>query len=224
MLSVFSVLADVAQFDVNLSENNGGKISPLSTSKFFTETGTVYLALSFGTTLVLMLLIVYRIMSINTRNRAIWEKNSLDDAYGPSASRVRSAVEILVESSMMYAISIFVLFVLLAIENPTYVYAQAVVTQITVGTSACAYHVACSRLKGLAPTLILTRISLGLARPPETWTSSRPTNFTSVHFGNAVGMEGGGESQASRSTPARGTGTDSTVSAGYSQHAKAASS
>lgn len=85
-----------------------------------------------------MLLIVYRILSISLQNRAMWKDASDETVVWSSNFKASfTAVEILVESSMLYAVSIFALFVLLASGHPTYFYAQAVVTQITVSTYSC---------------------------------------------------------------------------------------
>jgi len=137
---MFPKITNITQVETNLS-----------TSTFFRNTGTIYLALSVATTFLVTVLITYRIVSIQVMNRtALGPQDNSQLNTGGSITRV---LEIVVESAMLYSISALVLLVLLAKGDVTYRYAQSVVSQVT----------------GIAPTLILARITLGFARPTASW-------------------------------------------------------
>ena len=63
------MLSDIAQVKVLYG---GDQFTAFTTSSFFVNTGTVYLALSFGTTLVITMLITYRILSVHRTNKSIF--------------------------------------------------------------------------------------------------------------------------------------------------------
>lgn len=146
--TVFSVLADFAQIKSAEKVQN-----VLLDSKLFIDTGTIYLSLSFATTLVVTILISYRILSIDRSNRKLVGEDR------ESRSLYYHALEIVIESAALYSIAELALLILLVRALPTYKFAQDVVAQVT----------------GLAPTLILARISLGLARPSSSWIQTNST-------------------------------------------------
>ncbi|KAF8961060.1 hypothetical protein BDZ97DRAFT_1921587 [Flammula alnicola] len=117
-------------------------------SQNFIDTGTPYLGLSLATTLLVTIFIMFRIYQVSSE---------LQKQSGGRFSLYTSATEIIVESALLYSVSLLVLMVLIVRMNSNYIYVQNIVAQTT----------------GLAPTLILARISLGLARSSDTWQSSR---------------------------------------------------
>jgi len=108
---------------------------------------TALYSTSLATTLYCTGVIVYRIVQIGNRSRA-----------GPGLSSYRGVIEILVESSALYCVA--TLFALIAYmhSGPASEFASAFWTSIT----------------GIAPTLIVSRVAAGDARPDQTWNSQGP--------------------------------------------------
>lgn len=158
--TAFSVLSDIAQINIAIEDIHSKTNKCFASNKFFTNTGTIYLALSFGTTLVVTTTIIWRIVKVDAM-KGVFNGGSGDGsprrlglglgsglgsnsgrASRLSLPRLTGAVEILVESSMIYAISILSLFILLIKGSPRFMFAQAVVAQITVRSpthSPCVY-------------------------------------------------------------------------------------
>ncbi|KAJ7301956.1 hypothetical protein DFH08DRAFT_978288 [Mycena albidolilacea] len=131
----------------SIQEQAAYVINPNLDRNTYIDFATPYFALSLVNTCLATLLIIFRIITMTDR--------TLRTSRG--YSRV---IEIIVESALLYSIAMAVLLPLLVTESPNDVYAQAVVTQIT----------------GIAPTLIVARVTFGLARPDETW-QAPPTLF-----------------------------------------------
>ncbi|KAJ7884572.1 hypothetical protein B0H14DRAFT_2339083, partial [Mycena olivaceomarginata] len=107
---------------------------------------TPYFSLSLVTTCLSTLLIIFRIITMTERTTR----------KSRGYSRV---IEIIVESALLYSIAMAIFLPLLVTDSSNDAYAQAVVGQIT----------------GLAPTLIVARVTFVLARPDETW--QQPTTM-----------------------------------------------
>ncbi|KAJ7275984.1 hypothetical protein C8J57DRAFT_1505286 [Mycena rebaudengoi] len=112
----------------------------------FIDFATPYFALSLVTTCLATLLIIFRIITMTERTTR----------KSRGYSRI---IEIVVESALLYSIAMAIFLPLLVTDSSNDAYAQAVVGQIT----------------GLAPTLIVARVTFGLARPDETW--QQPTTW-----------------------------------------------
>jgi len=152
--TVFSVLADVAQIT-----NIAGIEKNLASNSLFINTGTIYLALSFSTTILITILIAYRILKVDSET-----KRALGKELEVSARvKYTNVIEIVVESAALYSLAEMILLILLVRADPNLRYAQNMVAQIT----------------GIAPTLIVLRITFGLARPASTWIRSDPIQFAS---------------------------------------------
>ncbi|KAF8149208.1 hypothetical protein K438DRAFT_1625204, partial [Mycena galopus ATCC 62051] len=129
----------------------------------FVDYETPYFALSLVTTCIATVLIIIRIITLSD------ETTRKSRGY----SRV---IEILVESALLYSVPMAIFLPLLVRDGPNAGYAQAVVQGVT----------------GLAPTLIVARVTFGLARPAETWqktttkfnTSSANISVTRVTSGS----------------------------------------
>ncbi|PBK70157.1 hypothetical protein ARMSODRAFT_956238 [Armillaria solidipes] len=115
---------------------------------------TVYLSLSLGTTLFCTTLIIYRIIRVGR----------YPDNSGTSLSAYRGVIEILVESALLYAISLIFWMAFLLENYPASPYPEMIYVSIT----------------GIAPTLIVGRVASGQARPNDSWKSS---SVSAIQFG-----------------------------------------
>ncbi|KAJ7263131.1 hypothetical protein B0H12DRAFT_294057 [Mycena haematopus] len=134
----------------------------------FVDYARPYFSLCLVTTLLATVLIVFRILWL-TRDQA----GTAFSGYG-----YRAIIEMVVESALLYSTTLIVYIVLLfgADTSNNDGYAQAVLIQMT----------------GIAPTLIVARVSFGLARPSSSWQRTPKTanfNLTSsvdiskqIHF------------------------------------------
>ncbi|KAJ7643134.1 hypothetical protein DFH06DRAFT_1427081 [Mycena polygramma] len=114
-------------------------------------------------------------------------------------------VEVLVESALLYSVTLAVFLPFLVRASVNDGYPQAVLVQMT----------------GIAPTLIVARVSLGLARPDETWQnpttslafarrskSELPTTSGSSHSHAAVSLRFAGPSKSDSELPTRSSRSD----------------
>ncbi|KAF8580779.1 hypothetical protein K439DRAFT_1518621 [Ramaria rubella] len=89
----------------------------------FIDTGTPYLALSLTTTLLVTILISYRIWSISSGAHSALEKPFFKSIYS-------TAIETVVESALLYSISLLIMVVLIVRKDPTYRYLEDITAQI----------------------------------------------------------------------------------------------
>ncbi|KAJ7740460.1 hypothetical protein DFH07DRAFT_751670 [Mycena maculata] len=118
---------------------------------------TPFLSLSLAVTLYTTGLIAWRIIHVQryAQTHGVKEVGSV---FSP-------VLELLIESSALYAASLFVFVVLLAMKNSNQNYLQNIHVQIT----------------GIAPTLLIFRISIGHTRKDEEWSSpNSELKFTST--------------------------------------------
>ncbi|KAJ6564635.1 hypothetical protein B0H19DRAFT_913616, partial [Mycena capillaripes] len=101
---------------------------------------TPFLSLSLAVTLYTTGLLAWRVIQV----QRYFHKHGLNQSNG----RFSPVLEILIESSALYATSLLVFVVLLAINSPKQAYPQYIHPQIA----------------GIAPTLLVFRISAGHAR------------------------------------------------------------
>ncbi|KAJ7738058.1 hypothetical protein DFH07DRAFT_752699 [Mycena maculata] len=140
---------------------------------------TPFLSMSLVVTLYTTVVIAWRIIRVQQYAKKHGIKRVNFD-YSP-------VLEIVIESSALYATSLFVFVVLLAMKNPNQNYLQNIHAQIA----------------GIAPTIMIFRIAVGHARKNEDWTSpgsdldlgssvetSRPRGPD--HLTGMDGVEGGG--------------------------------
>ncbi|KAJ7445651.1 hypothetical protein FB451DRAFT_1292718 [Mycena latifolia] len=124
----------------SIAEQAAYIINPKLDRNAFVDFATPYFSLSLVTTCLATILITFRIISMTE----------------PAARKARGygrIIEIVVESAILYSVSLIVFLPFLVKGSFDDGYPQAVVAQMT----------------GIAPTLIVARVSFGLARPDETW-------------------------------------------------------
>ncbi|KAJ7062764.1 hypothetical protein C8F01DRAFT_1251575 [Mycena amicta] len=143
---------------------------------------TPFLSLSLGVTIYTTGMISWRIVRVQ-RNSAM----SGVEREGPG-SDLSKALEILVESSALYAASIFVFVVLLALKSEKQSYSQDIHTQIA----------------GIAPTLLIIRIFAGHSRQDAEWSGGK----SSLQFAS----RGGGQTTTDASEHAEYSRTPTTLS------------
>ncbi|PBK63205.1 hypothetical protein ARMSODRAFT_546261 [Armillaria solidipes] len=115
---------------------------------------TLYVAFIIATTLWCTLMIVFRILSVGRAS----------NGSGRPFRVYRHVIEILVESSALYAISLLLDIVLVVRQNTANYYTD-VVAAFT---------------RGVAPTLLIGRVAAGQARPDDSWEGSV---MSSLQFG-----------------------------------------
>ncbi|KAK0457369.1 uncharacterized protein EV420DRAFT_1644127 [Desarmillaria tabescens] len=118
---------------------------------------TMYLSFSLATTLLCTTLIIYRIVTVRRS----------PDGISAAARVYRGIVEILVESALLYAISLILSIVLIARGGAASAYPQIIYVTIT----------------GIAPTLIMARVASGQARPNDSWQAS---HVSALQFGSGT--------------------------------------
>ncbi|KAF7334529.1 hypothetical protein MVEN_02282700 [Mycena venus] len=118
-------------------------------SNAFVDYARPYFSMCLVTTLLATVLIVFRILWL-TR-----------DHTSAAFSGYRAVIEMVVESALLYSITLVVYIVLLFGPDTSNNdgYAQAILIQMT----------------GIAPTLIVARVSFGLARPSSSWQRTSKT-------------------------------------------------
>nr|GAT43303.1 predicted protein [Mycena chlorophos] len=128
----------------------GTYISSGGNPNSFVDYAIPYIAMCLVTTLLATSLIVFRILWL-TRAR---DQNGARNGNG-AFSGYRVVIEMVVESALLYAINLSIYLALLFGPDTSNSdgYAQAVLIQMT----------------GIAPTLIVARVSFGLARPSSSW-------------------------------------------------------
>jgi len=130
------------------------KTAPGTLSERFISLSTPYFALTLVTTVYTAGMITLRIFQTRRQARNV----------GHLAQPYSKMMEILVESALLYAATTFVLVVLFAMKVEALSYAEAVQAQSS----------------GIAPTLIILRVSLGYARPDSQW-STKSTTTTAAN-------------------------------------------
>ncbi|KAJ6620503.1 hypothetical protein B0H10DRAFT_2021828 [Mycena sp. CBHHK59/15] len=123
-------------------------INPSLDRHTFVDFATPYFALSLVTTLLATLMIILRILMMTKFSPGIAK------GYG-------NVIEIVVESAALYSITLIVFLPFLVSGSFNDGYPQAILVQMT----------------GIAPTLIVARVSFGLARPDETWAEQTNSFF-----------------------------------------------
>ncbi|KAJ7152717.1 hypothetical protein C8R43DRAFT_842260, partial [Mycena crocata] len=115
-------------------------INPHLNRESFIDFATPYFSLSLATTLLSTLLMILRIVVVTRIGGGTLR------GYG-------QVIELIVESAILYSLTLIVFLPLLVDHAFTHAYPQAILAQMT----------------GIAPTLIVARVSFGFARPSESW-------------------------------------------------------
>ncbi|KAK0220889.1 hypothetical protein EDD85DRAFT_960426 [Armillaria nabsnona] len=114
----------------------------------------LYAAIILATTLWCTFMIIFRILSVGRASTGSWR----------SFKVYRHVIEILVESSTLYAISLLLDIVLLACQNIAEHYMDVIA----------------AFARGVAPTLLIGRVAAGQAQPDDSWEGSV---MSSLRFG-----------------------------------------
>lgn len=144
----------------SIAEQAAYIINPNLDRNSFVDFATPYFALSLVTTSLATVLIIFRIMTMT-------------ESATRKSRGYRRVIEVVVESAVLYSVSLIIFLPLLVAESLEDGYAQAVVVQMT----------------GIAPTLIVARVSLGLSRPDGTWGAPQSTLQSSLGFARRSGSE-----------------------------------
>ncbi|KAJ7926466.1 hypothetical protein B0H13DRAFT_2313566 [Mycena leptocephala] len=165
-----------------LASTGFGMLTVFETARFiksggdpnaFVDYAKPYFSLCLATTLMATLLIVFRIVWLTRGN------------VGLGFTGYRAVIEIVVESAFLYSATLIVYIALLfgSMTTDNDGYAQAVLIEMT----------------GIAPTLIVARVSFGLSRPSASWQrttkpSFAPTSVTdsttnTIQFSRNVDLE-----------------------------------
>ncbi|KAJ7459259.1 hypothetical protein FB451DRAFT_1182284 [Mycena latifolia] len=124
----------------SIAEQAAYVLNPNLDRDSFIDFATPYFSLSLVTTCLATVLIIFRIITMTE----------------PATRRSRGygrVVEIIVESALLYSVTLIIFLPLLVTASADDGYAQAVLAQMT----------------GVGPTLIVARVTFGFARPDETW-------------------------------------------------------
>ncbi|KAJ7463823.1 hypothetical protein B0H11DRAFT_2019058 [Mycena galericulata] len=140
VLPILTCLASTAVGFVAVYDSAHYNTTPLN---IFVEVATSNFSLTLATTLMATLLILFRI---------VWVTRGQSDL---GFSGYRAVIEMVVESAFLYSATLIVYIALLfnSTNNDNNGYAQAVLIEMT----------------GIAPTLIVARVSFGLSRPSSSW-------------------------------------------------------
>ncbi|KAJ7207320.1 hypothetical protein C8J57DRAFT_767000 [Mycena rebaudengoi] len=125
----------------------------------FIDYARPYFCMCLVTTLMATILIVFRILWLTRDQNGV-----------RAVSSYRSVIEIVVESALLYSLTLIAYIVLLFYSDTSDNdgYAQAILIQMT----------------GIAPTLIVARVSFGLARPSTSW--QRTTKTANSRFASTT--------------------------------------
>lgn len=149
---------------------------------------TPFLSLSLAVTLYTTGLLAWRIIRVQNYS----QKQGLSKDNG----KFSPALELVIESSALYAASLLVFVVLLAMKSPNQAYPQDIHPQIAVcpkvSQHSCAHE---THSQGIAPTLLIFRITAGHARREEEWTSPAKLEiqFTHTTESSHAGFSSAGE-------------------------------
>ncbi|KAJ6596422.1 hypothetical protein DFH09DRAFT_130892 [Mycena vulgaris] len=162
VLPILTCLASAAFGFVAVDESVHYSSTSFST---FQKISTTNFSLTLATTLMATLLVVFRIIWVTRGNSKL------------GFPGYRAVIEVVVESAFLYSATLAIYIALLFNSgdetNNNDGYGQAILTEMT----------------GIAPTLIVARVSFGLSRPSSSWQRStnggssgisRPIHFTSI--------------------------------------------
>ncbi len=138
----------------------------------------LYISFNIATTILCTLLIIYRIITVSHA--------------GMGVRSFRGIIEIIVESALIYSITLLVYLVLVACNSDKgpYLDLLAALTRVClIHLLFCSLALMLTSLKGIAPTLIVGRVAAGHARPDESWKESITS---SLHFGHHSGDQSQG--------------------------------
>ncbi|KAL0577689.1 hypothetical protein V5O48_004293 [Marasmius crinis-equi] len=128
-------------------ESSGDAFTAIKRQHDFVAFSTAYFVLSIATSVITTFFLAMRIILVQ---RAAFK------ATGRRDNPFSAAIEIPVESAVLYSISLLIFVVLNVTKNPNAFYAQNIHAQVT----------------GLTPLLIVLRVAAGHSRPDTAWSVS----------------------------------------------------
>ncbi|KAJ6612622.1 hypothetical protein B0H10DRAFT_2222970 [Mycena sp. CBHHK59/15] len=151
LLPLLCTLAGAGLGFRSVAEQAAYVINPNLDRNSFVDFATPYFALSLVTTALATILIITRIVTLTE------SATRKSRGYG-------CVIEVVVESALLYSVTLIVFLPFLVRASDNDGYPQAILAQMT----------------GMAPTLIVARVSFGLTRPDETW--QVPTKSVTLAF------------------------------------------
>lgn len=160
-------------------------------SSEFVTLSIVYFWMSIATSLMTTSLIIFRILQVQRMS-----------PESGSHRRFRPAIEIIVESAILYSVTLIIFTALDVIKTSNVFFAQNIHAQMAVRNTLSIYSIpmlTCHN-QGIAPLLITLRVGAGFARPQEEWTSvnySGDIQFapSSSTFADSIGRDTSSESK-----------------------------
>lgn len=140
---------------------------------------------SLATTLSVTIIITYRILSVGYATSTVGLRAAKARRCGLAcfAGDYGRIVEVIVESAALYSVSCIAFLVVLKVRPMYSDEALGIMTVITVCHRSSTLTATHSFIQGLAPCLIIARVSLRIARPEATWHSKTQMQFGSVGTG-----------------------------------------
>ncbi|KAK0220890.1 hypothetical protein EDD85DRAFT_1028451 [Armillaria nabsnona] len=151
---LFLISGIVFKAVLTYEEHIHGLLATVSEEAFIFLLMILYLAFVLATTLWCTLMIIFRILSVGRASTG----------SGRPTRVYRRTIEVLVESSALYAIFLLLDMPFLALQNAANNYTEVVA----------------AFARGVAPTLLIGRVAAGHARPDDSWEGSL---MSSLHFG-----------------------------------------
>ncbi|KAF7306277.1 hypothetical protein MIND_00418600 [Mycena indigotica] len=146
------------------------------TAAKFLKINTIYFSLSIATSLTTTFLIVLRIVLVQLAARATRRTPGVEGSNGQLAAKdFNFIIEILVESAMLYSVTLLTFVVFDLHKSANAIYAQNIQSQMA----------------GLAPLLIILRIAAGQARPQKDWEGK--LEMSSLKFAGAGNAQSNSE-------------------------------
>ncbi|KAJ6481447.1 hypothetical protein C8R47DRAFT_1073811 [Mycena vitilis] len=149
MLATISglLLAGFIVADQVTAAQSSEPLTAAKTSKEFVQLSTIYFSLSVATSLTTTFLIIMRL--------ALFQRMSKRLGTGAHSQSLNSVIEILIESALLYSITLLTFVVLDANKDVNLYYAQNIHAQMA----------------GFAPLLIILRVAAGKSRSQEEWSA-----------------------------------------------------
>ncbi|KAJ7584554.1 hypothetical protein C8J56DRAFT_1166619 [Mycena floridula] len=154
------------------------KAIPLGSSSKLIQLGTPYFAMSLVTTGLVTVLIIFRIVVMSPNFPGDDGMDATRSKIWNWRTRYSSVIEVVVESAALYSVALLVFLVLFTNDSTEwFIYPEQILGVLT----------------GMAPTLIMARVSFGLARPQSSWDTghlSTMLQFSPPQASNATDIPG----------------------------------
>ncbi|KAI0317496.1 hypothetical protein OF83DRAFT_1120947 [Amylostereum chailletii] len=156
VLPVCSTLVGIAFCIISLFAQSKPGAQLATHRNAFVHSAVIFFSLSLATTLLVTISVLYRVFSLKRGRSGQWKDRFYNEA--------------IVESALLYSLNLIIFLPFLVRDDFNDAYPQAILAQTT----------------GIAPTLIIARIALGICRPDAMWPS---TNKSSLAGLDQAGLE-----------------------------------